>query len=102
VFIFSCQKLRFIVLHLSVIQINEILYYFNYAFNKGAGGPHPPLILNRFLLYLLLYLLLYFLLYFFICLHLLLQICLLRDFLFDPNKEFTKPLKEKEPDAIIK
>jgi hypothetical protein len=73
-----------------------------YAFNKGVGGPHPPLILKRFLLYLLLYLLLYF----FICLHLLLQICLLllcllRDFLFEPNKEPTKLLKEKEPDAII-
>ena len=44
------------------------------------------------------------------CLHLLVQICLLllcpllrlRDFLFDPNKEPTKPPKEKEPDAIIK
>jgi hypothetical protein len=53
------------VFHLSVIQIvkNEINKNI-YAFNKGAGAPpHPPLILNRFLLYLLPY--------FLLCIHLL-------------------------------
>ena len=100
--VFHLSVFHFLVFHLSVIQIvkNEINKNI-YAFNKGAGAPpHPPLILKRFLLYLLLY--------FFICLHLLVQICflllprLLRDLLFDPNKELTKPLNEKEPDAIIK
>jgi|688.fasta_scaffold510565_2 hypothetical protein len=98
----SNKKRYLSVFHLSVIQIIYVIKNI-YAFNKGAGAPpHPPLILKRFLLYLLLY--------FFICLHLLVQICLLLlrpllrllDFLFEPNKEPTKPLREKEPDAIIK